>query len=84
MLRRAVGVRTGLGRGNYASSPAFSRPISNTAAVKSKEGEKQQAALSYDEMRYGNPLALPRLPIPTLEDTVARYLQVYVERERER
>ncbi|CAN0017914.1 unnamed protein product, partial [Ectocarpus fasciculatus] len=31
--------------------------------------------VSYDDMAHGNPLDLPRLPIPKLEDTVSRYLQ---------
>lgn len=77
-FRRAVAGRTGLRRNGSAATPASFRPISNTAAVKSKEDKEttQAAAVSYDEMRYGNPLSLPRLPIPRLEDTVARYLQV--------
>lgn len=32
--------------------------------------------MSYNDMVNGNPLDLPRLPIPKLEDTVSRYLQV--------
>ncbi|CAM9330454.1 unnamed protein product [Ectocarpus sp. 12 AP-2014] len=32
-------------------------------------------AVSYNDMVNGNPLDLPRLPIPKLDDTVTRYLQ---------
>lgn len=82
-FRRAVSGRAGLRRSGSAATPAASslRPISNTAAVKSsKEARKETAAgVSYEEMRYANPLALPRLPIPRLEDTVSRYLQVKAE-----
>lgn len=35
--------------------------------------------MAYNDMLYGNnPLRLPRLPIPKLEDTVSRYLQVRI------
>lgn len=77
-FRRAVAGRAGLRRNGPAATPASFRPLSNTAATKSKEDkEKQQAGgISYDEMRFTNSLELPRLPIPRLEDTVAKYLQV--------
>ncbi|CAN0475973.1 unnamed protein product [Discosporangium mesarthrocarpum] len=35
-----------------------------------------ERSLAFKDMLEGNPLGLPRLPIPTLEDTVARYLEV--------
>lgn len=86
-FRRTVAGRAGLRRNACAAAttPASIRHISSTATVKSGgETEPQPAAtgVSYDEMRYGNPLALPRLPIPKLEDTVARYLQVRIEKQR--
>lgn len=79
--RRAVAGRARIRRSVSAAAPASFRLISNTAVKsKEKEKEKETAAVSYEEMRYGNPLALPRLPIPRLEDTMSRYLQVWIER----
>ena len=48
------------------------RPASS--ASKAMANEKQH--VSFKDMVYGNPLGLPRLPIPELKDTVSRYLQV--------
>lgn len=39
--------------------------------------QKSRSCVSFVDMVYGNPLGLPRLPIPTLQDTVKRYLQVF-------
>lgn len=77
-LRRAAATRTAGFRRNGPAAVALScRPISNTTAVKSKlEEGKEQAGISFKDMLHGNPLSLPRLPIPQLEDTVSRYLQV--------
>lgn len=47
------------------------RPVSSSAPPQQK---KQH--VSFKDMVYGNPLGLPRLPIPKLEDTVSRYLKV--------
>lgn len=73
--------RAGFGRSSRhrlaAPAAAWCRPVSGTPAVKGKgEGHNSQT-LAYNDMLYGNnPLRLPRLPIPKLEDTVSRYLQV--------
>ena len=48
------------------------RPVSS--APQAVTTEKQH--VSFKDMVYGNPLSLPRLPIPELKDTVSRYLQV--------
>lgn len=47
------------------------RPVSSSAPPQQK---KQH--VSFKDMAYANPLGLPRLPIPDLEDTVSRYLEV--------
>lgn len=40
---------------------------------------KKDGTVSFVDMAYGNPLQLPRLPIPTLEGTMAKYLEVRIE-----
>lgn len=52
--------------------PVSHRPASS--APQAIANEKQH--VSFKDMVYGNPLGLPRLPIPELKDTVSRYLQV--------
>lgn len=54
--------------------------MSNAAAHDPKENISQ--TVSFKDMVYGNPLRLPRLPIPSLEDTVSRYLQVCLDPDR--
>lgn len=60
--------------------------VAGTAAVVCKrqiaskghsEEQQSQSSVSFVDMAYKNPLGLPRLPIPTLQDTVKRYLQVF-------
>lgn len=38
----------------------------------------RDGTVSFVDMAYGNPLQLPRLPIPTLEGTMAKYLKVRI------
>lgn len=45
------------------------------AMVSSTVPKRNMRQIKFEDMA-GNPLALPRLPIPTLKDTVSRYLEV--------
>lgn len=78
-LRRTVGARVPsklevCRRVAFASCSgrASSRWFSNSSPI--KNGLVKH--VSYKDMAYGNPLGLPRLPIPALDDTVSRYLEV--------
>lgn len=52
------------------------RQIASKAVPDPREG------VSFVDMMYGNPLGLPRLPIPPLQETVKRYLQVNTDDAR--
>lgn len=70
-VRRAASSRARLPMSGLVHGVSH-RPASS--ASKAMTNEKQH--VSFKDMVYGNPLGLPRLPIPELKDTVSRYLQV--------
>lgn len=58
---------------------ALPRSFSNTAKIRDAHGRQVESVpttVSFKEMAHGNPLGLPRLPIPALQDTMSRYLEV--------
>lgn len=61
-VRRAVNHRT------------LAQPLSTTN--KTSKRKPSTGTVSFVDMAYGNPLKLPRLPIPSIKDTMSGYLQV--------
>lgn len=80
MLSRTRGAATALLRNEGLSS---STDVNGVAVVghtrrqiASKAVPDPEGGIPFVDMMYGNPLGLPRLPIPPLQETIKRYLQV--------
>ena len=78
-VRAAPALRGGYVRSSSSSSSSSSRSSSSSSSSSSDSSSDSSSSstptLKFEECAEGNPNNLPRLPVPPLPDTIARYLR---------